>query len=49
MKKCFNWINLGPMYVRGNFIEGDKIYMRLCLLQEMKANYSMKLNAQETY
>ena len=25
MKRCFNWINLRPMYVRENIIKGDKI------------------------
>ena len=25
LKKCFNWINLGPMYVKDIFIKGDKI------------------------
>ena len=44
MKKCFNWINLRPMYVKDNFIKGDKINMRLYLLQEIKSNYFKKLN-----
>ena len=25
MKKCFNWINLRPMYIKDNIIRGDKI------------------------
>ena len=32
MKKCFNWINLRPMYVKGNFIKGNKIDYHLYLL-----------------
>ena len=44
MKKCFNWVNLRPMYVKDNFIKGDKIDMRLYLLQEIKAKYFMKIN-----
>ena len=34
MKKSFNWINLGPMYVEDNIIKGDKIDSHLYLLQE---------------
>ena len=29
MKKCFNWRNLRPMYVKDNIIKVDKIDMRL--------------------
>ena len=47
MKKCFSWINLRPMYVKDKFIKVDKIDVRLYLLQEIKANYFMKINAQE--
>ena len=47
MKKFFNWINLRPMYAKDNIIKGDRIDMRLYLLQEIKTNYFMKLNAQE--
>ena len=47
MKKCFNWVNLRPMYVKDNIIKGDKIDMRLYLLQEIKGNYFMKLNGHE--
>ena len=47
MEKCCNWINLRPMYVKDNLIKGEKIDMRLYLLQEIKANYFRKLNAQE--
>ena len=34
LKKCFNWINLRPMYVKDNIIEGDKSDIRLYLLHE---------------
>ena len=47
MKKCFNWINLRPMYCSENISKGDKIDYRLYLLQQIKANYFMKLNVQE--
>ena len=47
MKKCFNWINFRPMYVKENIVKGDKIDMRLYLLQEIKGNYVMNLNEQE--
>ena len=43
MKNCFNWINLRPMYVKDNIIKGDKIDYHLYLLQEVKANYFLKL------
>ena len=39
MKKCFNWVNLRPMYMKDNIIKGDKIDMKLYLLQEKKANF----------
>ena len=44
MKKCFNWVNLRPMYVKDINIEGDKIDIRLYLLQEIKAYQFIKLN-----
>ena len=47
MKKCFNWVNLRPMFVKDNIIKGDKIDMRLYLLQEIKSNYFKKLNNHE--
>ena len=47
MKKCFNWINLRPMYCSENISKGDKIDHYLYLLQEVKAKYFMKLNGQE--
>ena len=49
MKKCFNWINLRPMYVEDNTIKGDKIDLRLYLLQEIKAYQFLKLNGQEGF
>ena len=36
VKTCFNWIILRPMYIKGNSIEGDKVDMRLYLLQEIE-------------
>ena len=44
MKKCFNWINLRPMYCSENISKGDKIDHRLYLLQQIKAKYFMKIN-----
>ena len=44
MKKCFNWIISKLMYLKDHNIKGDKIDKNLYLLQEIKANYSMKLN-----
>ena len=44
MKKCFNWINLRPMYIKDNIVKGDKIDYHLYLLQEIKGNYFKKLN-----
>ena len=37
MKKCFNWVNLRPMYSSKNISKGSKIDNRLYLLQEVKA------------
>ena len=42
--KSTNWVNLRPMYMKYNIIKGDKIDMRLYLLQEIKGNFFMKLN-----
>ena len=42
MKKCFNWIDLRPMYVKDNIIKADKIDYHLYLLQEVKAKYFLK-------
>ena len=44
MKKCFNWVNLRPMHLKDNIIKGDKIDIRLYLLQEKKAYQFIKLN-----
>ena len=44
VKKCFNWINLGPMYVKDNINKGDKIDYQLYLLKEVKAYQFLKLN-----
>ena len=44
MKKCFNWINLRPMYSDDNNLKNDKIDHRLFLLQQIKAKYFLKLN-----
>ena len=44
MKKCFNWINFRPMYVKDDIIKGDKTDMRLYLLQGKKSKQFMKLN-----
>ena len=44
MKKCFKWVNLRPRYVKDNIIKGDKIDIRFCLLQEIKAYQFIKLN-----
>ena len=46
MKKCFNWINLRPMYSNGNNLKKAKIDYYL-YLQELKAEYFLKLFAQE--
>ena len=47
IKKCFNWVNLRPMYVKDNIIKGDKIDYHLYLLQEVKAKYFLKLNNEQ--
>ena len=44
IKKCFNWINLRPMYVKDNIIKGEKIDHYLYLLQEVKAYQFIRLN-----
>ena len=44
MKKCFNWINLRPMYCNENISKGSKIDHRLYLLQQIKAKYFLKIN-----
>ena len=47
MKKCFNWINLRPMYSNENNFKKTKIDHYLYLLQEVKAKYFLELNVQE--
>ena len=42
--KYTNWINLRPMYIKDNISKGSKIDYHLCLLQEVKAKYFLKLN-----
>ena len=44
IKKCFNWVNLRPMYVKDNIIKGNKIDIRLYLSQEIKDFHIIKLN-----
>ena len=44
MKKCFNWINLRPMYSKENNSKNNKIDHYLYLYQEVKAKYFLKLN-----
>ena len=47
-RKCFFWWNLRPMYVRDNFIKGNKKDMWLYSLQEIKARYFLRnVNDQE--
>ena len=43
-KKCFNGINLRPMFIKIKNVKGDKIDMRLYLLHEVKANYFFQIN-----
>ena len=44
MKKCFNWVNLRPMYSNKKVSKSDKIDHRLYLMQEMEAYQFIKLN-----
>ena len=44
MKRCFNWVNLRPLYAKDNIIKGDKINYQFYLLQKVKANFFSKLN-----
>ena len=43
MKKCFNWVNLRPMYSNEKNLKKSKIGHRLYLLQQIKANYFTKI------
>ena len=47
--KSTNWIILRPIYVKNNFIKGDKIDHRLYLMQEIKAYQFIKLNEKRPY
>ena len=47
LNKYASWINIRPMYIKDNIIEGDKIDNRLYLMQEVKAKYFINLNANE--
>ena len=42
--KITNWVNLRPMYMDENLIKGNKIDVRMYLLQEIKSKYFLKLN-----
>ena len=44
MKKCFNWVNLRPIYSIENNLKGSKNDNRLYLLQQIKAKYFLKIN-----
>ena len=44
MKKCFNWINLRPMYSNENNLKKAKNDYHPYLLQEVKAKYFLILN-----
>ena len=46
-KKCFNWINLRPMYSNGNNFKKTKIDHYLYLLQEVKAKRFLEVNVQK--
>ena len=43
MKKCFNWINLRPMYSNENNSKKDEIGYHLYLLPEVKAKLFSEL------
>ena len=45
MKKCFNWVNLRPMYSNENNSKKAKNDYHLYLLQEVKAETFLKINA----
>ena len=44
MRKCFNWVNLRPMFSTDNNSKKAKIDHYLYLCQEVKAKNFMKLN-----
>ena len=47
VKKTTDWINLRPLFCSENISKGDKFDHRFYLMQELKANYFLKLNGQE--
>ena len=47
MKKCFNWVNLRPIYSTENNSKNVIFDCHLYLLQKVKAFQFIKLNAQE--
>ena len=47
MKRCFNWVNLRPMFSTENNSKKAKINHYLYLCQEVKTKYFLKLNVQE--
>ena len=47
LNKYTNWINLRPMYTKDHISKGSKINHHLCLLQEVKAKYFLKLNTDQ--
>ena len=49
MKNCFNWVNLRAMYSTEINSKNAKVDYRLNLLQQMKANYFIKLIDQEGF
>ena len=49
MYKSTHWINLRPMFFKENNIKKAKINHYLYSFQEMKANFSVELNAQEGF
>ena len=44
MYKSTNWIILRPKFIKDNTVKGDKIDIRLHLLQQVKAYQFIKLN-----
>ena len=42
--KTTNWVNSRPMYKNGIGSKGSKINHNLCLLQQFKAKYYLKLS-----
>ena len=44
MKKCFNWVNLWPMYSTENNSKNVKIDYHLYLMQEIKAYQFIRIN-----